>query len=68
MKRSVVRDCAAASASEHDHVDRGLGAEVTQRLDDALGGSRALDVCLGDEHVRRREAAQDRRCHVPSGP
>ena len=29
-----------------------------------MRGARALDVCLGDEHVRRREAAQDRRDHI----
>ena len=55
---------AAAAAREHDHVDAGLRAELAQRVDDALRGARALDVRLGDEHVRRREAGLDRRDHV----
>ena len=49
----------AAAASRHDDDVDAFAAERAQRLDDGAGGARPLDVGLGHEHVRRREAGGD---------
>ena len=54
---------AAAAAREHDHVGAAL-AQVGDRRRDRRRRPRSLDVRLGDDDVRRREALHDVRQHV----
>ena len=54
---------AAAAARQHEHVDASP-AQLADRLDDRSRRPRPLDVGLGDDDVRRREALNDVSEHV----
>ena len=65
-EREQILEAAAAAGDDHDtSTPRAQSSSIAAAIDGC--GARALDVGLGDEDVRRREARRDRGQHVALG-